>query len=62
MIEDRSSEGCLIVCASHPGGHRFLVERLCLTIECPKCGCTAISTLVVEEFAARQAFDSRRVA
>ena len=56
-IDGRLPEGFVIVCEFHPSGHSFLVSQLGLTVECPKCGHTAISTLLATEFLAKQTAD-----
>jgi len=57
IIDGRLPEGYVIVCASDRGSHSFLVRYLGPSVECPKCGCTAISTALATEFLAKQAGD-----
>ena len=55
IIDGRLPEGYVIICDSHRESHSFLVKHLGPSVECPRCGCTAISTLLVTEFSAKQA-------
>lgn len=47
LIESRLSEGHRIRCAH---GHVFMVRVLGPSVECPKCGETALSTDLATEF------------
>ena len=57
VIDGRLPEGYVIVCHARVESHSFLVKQLGPSVECPKCGCTAISTALATEFLAKQAGD-----
>jgi hypothetical protein len=57
VIDGRLPEGYVIVCYSRRGSHSFLVKQLGPSVECPKCGSTAISTGLATEFLAKQLRD-----
>ena len=59
VIDGRLPEGYVIVCHSHREVHSFLVKQLGPSVECPKCGCTAISALLATEFSAKQIRDQQ---
>ncbi len=50
MIDDKLPEGYVILCQAKDEDHTFLVRRLGLSVECPKCGRTALSTSLAQEF------------
>ena len=50
MIDGKLPEGYVILCKAKDEDHTFLVRRLGLSVECPKCGRTALSTGLAQEF------------
>ena len=50
MIDDKLPEGYVILCNAKNEDHTFLVRSLGLSVECPKCGSTALSTDLAHEF------------
>ena len=49
-LDGRLPEGNVILCTGHGDEHSFLVGRLGLSIECPKCGQIALSADMVADF------------
>jgi hypothetical protein len=49
-IDARLPEGHVLVCSGDGSEHSFLVHRLGLSVECPRCGQTAVSVHLVAEF------------
>jgi hypothetical protein len=49
-LDARLPEGNVILCTGHGDEHSFLVRRLGLSIECPKCGRIALSADLIAEF------------
>ena len=49
-LDARLPEGNVILCTDHGDEHSFLVRRLGLSIECPKCGRIALSADLIAEF------------
>jgi hypothetical protein len=54
MIDDKLPEGYVILCKAKNEDHTFLVRRLGPSVECPKCGSTALSTDIVLEYRLRK--------
>ncbi len=54
MIDDKLPEGYVILCQAKDEDHTFLVRRLGPSVECPRCGSTALSTDLVLEFGLRK--------
>ena len=54
VIDGRLPEGYVIVCDFQRESHSFLVKQLGLSVECPKCGHTEISTLLATAFSEKQ--------
>jgi hypothetical protein len=42
-LDGRLPEGYVVLCTTGGDPHSFLVRRLGLSVECPKCGRTALS-------------------
>jgi hypothetical protein len=42
-LDGRLPEGYVVLCTADSDPHTFLVRRLGLSVECPKCGRTALS-------------------
>ena len=61
IIDGRLPEGYVVVCASDRDSHSFLVRHLGPSVECPKCGCTAISTDLATAFLFKQVDDRAAV-
>ena len=49
-LDERLSEGFVIVCADDGGGHSFVLRRLGPSIECPRCGRTALSSQLIDAY------------
>jgi hypothetical protein len=49
-LDEHISEGYVIVCGSSEGEHSFLLSRLGPSIECPKCGRTALSAALLDAY------------
>jgi hypothetical protein len=49
-LDARLPEGNVILCTGHGDEHSFLVRRLGLSVECPKCGRIALSVDLIAEF------------
>jgi hypothetical protein len=54
MIDGKLPEGYVILCKAKDEDHTFLVRRLGLSVECPRCGSTALSTGLAQEFWLRE--------
>jgi hypothetical protein len=52
-LDARLPEGNIILCAGHGDEHSFLVRRLGLSVECPKCGQIALSANLIGDFYSR---------
>ena len=52
-LDDRLAEGYVIVCVEGDGEHSFLLPKLGPSIECPKCGRTAFSALLLDAYCER---------
>ena len=59
LIDDKLPEGYVILCKAKDEEHTFLVRRLGLSVECPKCGSTALSTDLADEFWLRKRTTTR---
>ncbi len=53
MIDDKLPEGYVILCKAKDEDHTFLVRRLGPSVECPRCGSTALSADLTLEFGLR---------
>ena len=49
-IDARLPKGSVILCIGHGEEHSFLIHRLGLSVECPKCGQIALSVDLVADF------------
>lgn len=49
-LDERLSEGFIIVCADGTGEHSFVLRGLGPSIECPQCGRTALSSQLVDAY------------
>lgn len=50
-LDDRLPEGHVVLCTGNGSSeHSFLVRRLGLSVECPKCGHVALSVDLVADF------------
>jgi len=52
-LDERLSEGFVIVCSGGNGEHSFVLRGLGPSIECPLCGRTALSSQLVDAYYAR---------
>jgi hypothetical protein len=52
-LDDRIPDGYVIVCAGGGGEHSFLLSKLGPSIECPRCGRTALSTNLLDDYYGR---------
>jgi hypothetical protein len=57
VIDGRIPEGYVVVCNSRRDSHSFVVKQLGPSVECPKCGFTAMSTGLAIEFLAKRMRD-----
>lgn len=48
-LDDRLPEGLVVLCTATGSEHSFLVRRLGLSVECPKCGQLALSVELVAD-------------
>ena len=49
-LDERLSEGFVIVCAGGGGEHSFVMRGLGPSIECPQCGRTALSSQLIDAY------------
>jgi hypothetical protein len=49
-LDERLSEGFVIVCAGDGGEHSFVLRGLGPSIECPQCGRTALSSQLIDAY------------
>ena len=52
FIDGKLPQGDVVICSHDHPTHSFLVRRLGLSVECPGCGCTALSTDLAAAFLA----------
>ncbi len=52
-IEGKLPEGYVVLCDNGHEEHSFIVQNLNVSVECPKCGTTALSTNLVTEYTLR---------
>ncbi len=56
-IEGKLPEGYVVLCDNDHEEHSFLVQHLNVSVECPRCGTTALSTNLVTEFTLRARYE-----
>jgi hypothetical protein len=49
-LDERLSEGFIVVCSGGSGEHSFVLRGLGPSIECPLCGRTALSSQLVDAY------------
>ena len=49
-LDERLSEGFVIVCAGGGGEHSFVMRGLGPSIECPQCGRTALASQLIDAY------------
>jgi hypothetical protein len=49
-LDDRLPEGYVVVCADDGAEHSFMLRRLGPSIECPKCGRTALPAGLLDTY------------
>ena len=49
-LDDRLPEGYVVVCADAGAEHSFMLRRLGPSIECPKCGRTALPAGLLDAY------------
>jgi hypothetical protein len=49
-LDERLSEGFVIVCVGDGGEHSFVLRGLGPSIECPQCGRTALSSQLIDAY------------
>jgi len=54
QIDDKITEGYVILCNSKAEEHVFIVRTLGPAVECPKCGSTALSGDLATDFVRRR--------
>ncbi len=52
-IEGKLPEGHVVLCDNDHEEHSFIVQNLNVSVECPRCGTTALSTNLVTEYTLR---------
>ena len=52
-IEGKLPEGYVVLCGNGHEEHSFIVQNLNVSVECPRCGMTAVSTNLVTEYTLR---------
>ena len=52
-IEGKLPEGYVVLCDNGHEEHSFLVKNLSVSVECTRCGTTALSTNLVTEYTLR---------
>ena len=52
IIDGKLPQGYVVICSSDQHSHSFLVRQLGPSVECPKCGRTALSAELATEFVA----------
>ena len=50
VIDGKLPQGYVVICNRGHAARSFLVERLGLSVECPGCGCTALSVDLAAAF------------
>ena len=50
IIDGRLPQGYVVICNAENHSHSFLVKQLGPSVECPKCGRTALSTELATAF------------
>ena len=56
-IEGKLPEGYVVLCGNGHEEHSFVVQNLNVSVECPRCGMTALSTNLVTEYTLRTPYD-----
>ncbi len=56
-IEGKLPEGYVVLCDNGHEEHSFVVQNLSVSVECPKCGTTALSTDIITEYTLRARCD-----
>ncbi len=56
-IEGKLPEGYVVLCDNGHEEHSFIVQNLSVSVECPRCGMTAVSTNLVTEYTLRARCD-----
>jgi hypothetical protein len=59
-LDGRLPEGYAVVCGCDGAGYSFLVRRIGVSIECPKCGRTALAPDLVADYHARASSSQAR--
>ncbi len=52
-IEGKLPEGYVVLCGNGHEEHSFVVQNLNVSVECPRCGTTALSTNLVTKYTPR---------
>ena len=56
IIDGRLPQGYVVICSNGHPARSFLVKRLGPSVECPACGCTALSPELATTFHSRSAW------
>ncbi len=56
-IEGKLPEGYVVLCGNGHEEHSFVVQNLNVSVECPRCGMTALSTNLVTDYTLRAPYD-----
>jgi hypothetical protein len=62
IIDGKLPQGYVVICSHRHASRSFLVRRLGLSVECPACGRTALSTELAADFHRRPALLTERKA
>ena len=54
QIDAKIADGYVILCNNKAEDHVFIVRSLGPSVECPKCGCTALSGDLATEYVRRR--------
>jgi len=49
-LDGKIPEGHVVLCESNGEAHSFVVHRLGLSVECPRCGHTALSANLISAY------------
>lgn len=61
-LDGKIPEGYVVLCAPSGEAHSFIVRRLGPSVECPRCGRTALSTNLVTSYYERSSADAAVIA
>jgi hypothetical protein len=50
LIDGKITEGYVVVCSANHEDHFFVLETIDISVECPRCGHSALGTELLAEF------------